>query len=341
MKSNKNGKLAGCMLVAMVLSCTSSFGAVLEKPTANLTEPYDSAAGWQSGVYGITTNKASAGWTDSAMVAKFIGWPVGSLVPSQNAQLVAVTNSSDGRFSGDFSKIDAVSFDVQIQNSAPLIFFFKSTTGVCWKRRITELPSNTATGEVVRVIVPLAWSQEWWSFVAEQGSPDFAVDKASVSQFGFEVERNDSATYSSDSMLLVDNVRLIGPWDNQSNWVSESVPLAWLLDNNLGEADVYGNADGDAFSNAAEFLAGTDPNDSNSFFRVEIGYNDQGRTVLKWKDNKYVQFDVLETSDLRAGFAPRPGAVGIKGVGTEKREMPVDEAGVGARFFKIEIRPAE
>jgi len=345
MKAKKLKTICGCVLMMVTLCGTSAVAAVLEKPTANLSETFDVNPGWMSEITGLNKTKVSAGWTNSAMGANFKGWSIGSQVPSQSAWLVGATNSSDGRFSGDFSKIESVSFDVQVQNSAPLNFFFKSTTGVQWNRRISDLPANTASGEWVRVTIPLSvdpltgdriWYATW---VIPGLTPDFSTDIASVERFGFEVQRNDSATYASDSMVLVDNVRLIGPWDNQANWVGGIIPLAWLLDNKLTEADVYGDSDGDRFSNVAEFLTGTDPRDSNSFFRIEIGRNEQGKTVVKWNDNKYVQFDLFESFDLSAGFTP--AVTGIMGMGTAKREMQVDDAVSGPHFFKVEVRPAQ
>lgn len=341
MKMEKFKTVCACVLTTMVFCSTSVVAVVLEKPTANLTEPFDVNPGWVGEVSGINLSKASAGWTNSAMGAKFRGWSVGADVPSQSGWLIGETNSSDGRFSGDFSKIESVEFDVKVQNSAPLSFFFKSTTGVQWSRLVTSLPANTPTGESVRVSIPLSVDENWLPMVLLPGlTPDFSVDIANVERFGFKVQRNNSATYMLDSMASVDNVTLVGPWDNKANWVDGRVPLAWLLDNKLTEADVVGDWDQDGFSNAAEFLAGTDPRDTNSFFRIEIGRNDLGKTVLKWKDNKYVTFDVLESTDLRDGFN-QVVATGVMGTGTTKREMQVDDTVPGSHFYKVEIRPAQ
>ena len=131
-------------------------------------------------------------------------------------------------------------------------------------------------------------------------------------------------------------MKLIGPWGTN---LVDGVPVAWALEygltNNFNTVG-HDDADGDGYLNVAEFLAGTDPNNSNSFFRVEIGRNEQGNVVVKWKDNKYMKFDLLESADL-VTFSAVPGESSILGVGTQ-RVVEVNNADVtGVRFYKVEI----
>jgi hypothetical protein len=46
------------------------------------------------------------------------------------------------------------------------------------------------------------------------------------------------------------------------------VPVSWMTDNALGGDQENGNADGDVMLNWEEYVAGTDPQDSNSVFEV-------------------------------------------------------------------------
>lgn len=343
MKNITGSKKAMIPLMVIVLSASLAMALDLEKPAANLTEKWNSDAGWGVG-FSPNANSASAGWTNYSLAAKFQG--VTGMPHAQNALLMGLATSSDGRYSGDFSKIDEVSFDVSIQNSPKLIFYFKSATGVSWKRTITGLPTSTVPGQSVNVVVKLTQDPSWYSYITDEVQvPDYIADKASVVEVGFEVQRNIGTTYTAYNDVNVDNFKLIGKWgqpyvNNFGELDPNGVPLAWLIENNLSTGTNALDTDGDGFTNVAEFLAGTDPNDSSSYFRIEIARNDQGKSVVRWKDNRFVLFDLLESTDLNAPFTAVSGAVAIRGVGSaSKQEVLVDDSGEGARFYKVQVRP--
>jgi len=323
--------LGGCVLLAYALTGASVVAIELEKPTANLTEHYDVDVGWGKN-FSPDASAAFAGWTNSSMAATFAGLPQVGQPKPQTAYLLALTNSSDGRFNGDFSRMVAVSFDVKVQNSASISLNFKSRRGVEWSCRVEGLPANTPTGELVHVTIPLVQGANWSAFPWEINLPDFALDKASICQFGFAIKRNSgSETCTTMNQVVVDNVKLVGPW---GALVDNAVPLAWLMEHNLNESDAAG------YLTVAPMLFGTTPNCSNSPFLVTIGRDDQGKMAVKWNDYKYVVFDLMESSDLNAGFTSVAGATGLVGLGTG-REVQVNDDVTGARFFKVNVHPAQ
>lgn len=327
---NKVKLLSGGVLAACAFLGASAFAVVLEKPTANLTEHYNTNVGWGTS-FSPDATAAFAGWTNESIAVNFDGTAELSLPKPQTGYLLAATDSSDGRFIGNYVKMTEVKFDVKVSNSAKLALYFKSTRGVEWRYKV-NLPDNSPVGESMSITVPLSWSTNWSSFQGTSNSPDFAQDKANIYQFGFEVKRNSGGvTCTAMNMVNVDNVKLVGPWDQ--SLVNNMVPLAWLLENNLTEADA------DGYSNVASMLFGTQSSSSNAEFVVQIGRDDQGKPVVKWNDNKYVVFDLLETSDLNASFNPVVGAAGLVGTGSG-REVKVDDAAPGAHFFKVSVRPA-
>jgi hypothetical protein len=174
-----------------------------------------------------------------------------------------------------------------------------------------------------------------WSSPNGRTAADFSADIKNVVEIGFSTLRTGDGNYAQ--LFEADNVKLIGPWGNVT---VDGVPLAWAfeygLTNNFDSAG-RDDADHDGFNNMAEFLAGTNPNDSNSFFRVEIGRNEQGRLVVKWNDNKDMMFTLFESTNL-VTFEPVVGAVSIKGIG-QQRTVDVSGADVtGVRFYKVQIR---
>ena len=81
--------------------------------------------------------------------------------------------------------------------------------------------------------------------------------------------------------LTIDEENLIGDIDRTNNTLffslnlfvdddGDGLPRAWELANGLSDSDASdadGDLDGDSFTNAQEYLAGTNPRDANSFFR--------------------------------------------------------------------------
>jgi len=321
--------------MGLILSMVNANGYDFERPTANLTERFLDAAGWSTNAdAGVMT-----GWTTNQNLV--VQYPVRSAseYTPQTASFRCDTNASGGRFSGDFSKMESLAFDVVTTNlqEAPVIYFV-GASGTKW-RLLVSVPQNSG-GQPLNVSVPWMFSEDMtkcWSQPFGKTAEMFAADKQSVVEIGFETLRTSNGDGNGAQQFIVDNVKLVGPWSTN---IVDGVPLAWALEygltndlSNVGHAD----ADGDGFTNVAEFMAGTDPLNSNDYFRIDIGVDANRQTSVKWKDNKYMKFDLLESADL-VTFTAVPGASDIQGVGTQQ-VVGVDSVGVvGARFFKVQIR---
>lgn len=311
-----------------------AFGVDLEKPTANLTEKFADRAGWTTNV----DAGVAAGWTTNQDLTVQFPSRIASAYLPQIASFRCDTNASGGRFSGDFSLMESLSFDVTTTNlqETPAMYFV-GASGTKWRLAVA-VPQNTG-GQRQTILVPLTFNDDpvkcWSSDAVRTSSDDFSADKRDVKEIGFETLRTGNGNFAQK--FVVDNVKLLGPWSTN---LVDGVPLAWALEygltNNPGEVG-RSDTDGDGFTNVAEFLAGTDPNNSSDYFRVDIGVDESGRTVVKWKDNKYMKFDLLESSDL-VTFSAVPDKTDIQGVGTQQ-VVEVNSAGVvGARFYKVQIR---
>lgn len=84
----------------------------------------------------------------------------------------------------------------------------------------------------------------------------------------------------------------------------DGLPIAWLLQN-FGTTNVNANADpdGDGMSNMQEYLAGTDPNNANSVFRITYaGRNPSlNYTVLDWNSVPTRYYSIQLTPSLSSG----------------------------------------
>ena len=329
---NEIKKICGlCLaLVLGVLGVPVLAQVALDVPVANLTEHWDiNAAGW-------TTDDALCGWTNQAMLFK-----CNVRAPSDYVTYISKikggTNSSSGYYVGNLSKIEAVSFNVMPSVfSLNPNFYVKAKSGIVWKTKFGLALVGKPDASVVNIVLPLTYSTNWWSGWSSDMEQHFSEDITNIVEVGFEFVRypEDAAVVQQ---LAIDDFKLTGPWTGP---FTNGVPISWVLENGLPTTNLAAigslDSDGDGFSNAAEFLAGTDPNNSNSFFRVSIERNAAGKMVLKWAGNKYVTYDLLEAASLGDGNGFTTKAANISALSSEV-ETNIDEGVSAQHFYKVQI----
>ena len=83
-----------------------------------------------------------------------------------------------------------------------------------------------------------------------------------------------------------------------------------------GSAD-YLDSDGDGLNNWQEYLAGTNPTNASSVFKITGGQAlPGGQFVLRWLSVSNRLYDVMRGTNLAAGagaFVPVPGATNLAG----------------------------
>lgn len=302
---------------------------VLELPVANLTEK------WAADASGWTSADPLCGWTNQSLVFKCTVRS-GTDPAIYTSNLSGGTNASNGYFTGNFSKIEAVAFDA-IPGAFTLNpnFYFKSRSGTVWKTKFAAALDGKPDGVPVAVTIPFSYSTNWWSGWPSDQQAHFLQDSSDIVELGFEFIR-----YPNDEtaqQLSVDNLKLIGPWGTMTNGVA----IAWVLESGLPVTNLSTisseDSDHDGFSNAAEFLAGTDPVDSNSFFTVAIERNETGEMVLKWKGNRYVSYDLMESVDLMSPSSFVAVATNITATSSQVQANVQPSVGTGGKFYKVRI----
>jgi len=340
MKANKIVLVCVYLIIACGLSIVQAALPALDTPTANLTERWQTnASGWV--VKDMTTHATRSGWVSNAFAIRY-GDSQNAIPPAES--IYGSTNASSGGFAGNYSKnkIEAITFDVNTYGFPPPdrgvinnpIFFFHGGGGERWIYLSDVIPCDTYSNWV-NVTIPMLYSASWVGADSMTGGVNFAVSKTNVTDIGVLARQ---LMNMPANQCMVRNVKLVGPWGGP---FTNGVSVAWLSENGLSLANAINNTDNFGRPLLVEFLASTDPNNTNDVFRVEIGRNSDGKTVLKWKENnKYARYDLLEGTDLSdpGSFTNKSGYSNMQGSGTQKVAEVDGNMVSGPRFYKIQVR---
>lgn len=347
MKKVKHYLLCLAAITAGGASVGLSALPALDTPTANLTEKWTTNSenwGLKDG-FSPTNPPANCWYTNQLSVTRYAST---NSLPKLD-QVAGGTNASNSRFVGNYAlkQIEAVEFDVMtaglVYNPNLVFKFIKlGTTNSTWVYRSATIPRDTA-GTWTRVVIPMAFSTVWANTDYFGSAPTpasaestFNEDKGNIVELMVQVVSPKKIPL--DEVVSISNMKLIGPWGGP---FTNGVSAAWLAENGLDLDSILKDSDNDGQLNKYEFLASTNPNDSNDVFRVEIGRNSSGRPVLKWKENnRYAKYDLLEGTDLNdpSTFKTNAAFFNMQGSGTQKEaEVSASEV-TGPRFYKIQVR---
>lgn len=158
---------------------------------------------------------------------------------------------------------------------------------------------------------------------------------------------------SSGKYVIADAFRWIRteqtslPEPDPDDWDANGLPDVWERYHFLkeGGVDPDADADGDGLCNAGEFLAGTDPTDRASRFRVRdmlhgeaAGQPAAGELVLRWASLEGRVYDVLRAETLAGPYVPVASGVPAT---PPTNSHTVQTAGRTAGFYKIVVRSPE
>ena len=123
------------------------------------------------------------------------------------------------------------------------------------------------------------------------------------------------------------------------------MPQYWLRENGLPEqsGQDLADPDRDGFNNYAEYMAGSNPNDAQDFFRIEIGRTSDDKPVLRWKRENYRAYTVLKSDDLSSASSftacTNVAAATLVDSASAKSEILVNSEELqGPTFYKVAIQ---
>jgi len=293
-------------------------------PVANVPETWKTDANW------TVAGNATRDYTPEQMASKA---NVGSLPLSGLSAILADGSASGGRFVGNYtnSAITHISFDVKRVGMATLASLnFTGADGDRWTHTFA-LPATQ--GVWAHVEVPVTYSADWRRNGDIGTVGEFERDRAAV----VDVYILNEFSGSGEQSLAIDNFKVLGPWE-KGPMTADLMPSYWLMLHGIPVEDGQAilDADHDGFNNYAEYLAGSDPQNSASQFKLEIDKDQSGSPLLRWKHENYRTYQVLRSSDLTqaASFAPVEATISNRG---ESDEAPVPSEVSAVNFYKIQI----
>ncbi|MCF7817456.1 MAG: hypothetical protein K9M54_06210 [Kiritimatiellales bacterium] len=115
-------------------------------------------------------------------------------------------------------------------------------------------------------------------------------------------------------------------------------PYGWLLQYGLTnyDADAMADIDGDGFLSWQEYVAGTDPTNSASFFQITSADATPQGAVIRWPSVSNRFYDLDWTTNLLDGFAVLPGATNLPATPPENAYTnPLD--GRASSFYRVGV----
>ena len=193
----------------------------------------------------------------------------------------ADVTASGGAFAGNYWVAAVTNVDFKLlcgthQPGALHLCFYSASSGNWWYYPLAASPVGTWTD----YSVPVEYGTGWWTG-SGAGSVAFRKDRENVTWIGVRVQRNSSIAaqgYGLDDFVLRGASRLK-------------------------------DADDDGASDWHEFMAGTDPGNSDSRFALEMHGVKTNRAkglgiVLRWTSAPDRTYTIRRSTDLTKGFTP-------------------------------------
>lgn len=124
-----------------------------------------------------------------------------------------------------------------------------------------------------------------------------------------------------------------------NSWDTNGLTMAWEL-NYFSHTGVDPNADpdGDGMSNLQEFIAGTNPRDSNSFLRfVSIARQTNANVDITWASVPGKKYQVLATTNLvGSAFQPISGTNTATGTTASFTNTNATSA---TKYYRVQVLP--
>jgi len=270
----------------------------------------------------VTGIAASQGYLD----VTFAG--LSMKMPPVEYMFKADKNASSGSFAGNYfsNGVQYLSFKVYCEYGSAVCAIIYGN-GQFWRYQVPAV----ATGTWVQVNVPVSPSV-LRNLCATNNLEEFSQTLTAVEWIGVTFLRNKTLNAYH---CRVDDVTLVGAGTGYGDWIGKYAA-------NGGDKLPDGDLNGDGVNNLSAWIAGTDPTDKNSVFKlksVSAKPNGDGGFTLEWHSVKGREYQVWRTDNLISGFSSISDWIPAEPpLNTYTDESTI---GSGPYFYKLKVRKVE
>lgn len=280
-----------------------------------------------------------SGWTNEATSDVLLSNPGGSLNASHQPQTAPKYVEDTVKIpvaSGSY--ITNISFALSALEYKPSklrVQFHSTESDDVWSLDLTA----PEPGNQIVVNEPLTFSAGW-SIGADSPEAQFLNDLWSIDWVGIEIRRNadiETQNYSIDDFLIRGLFYIV---DDDLDKMADSWEETYGLNSNdVNDAGL--DKDGDGMSNYAEYRAGSDPENPNSLFLMEIDRISVGGEIvsfeLRWDSIENRSYTIWKATDLNENFFKLEE--GIHPTPSENVYEDPAETNGSVRFYRVEVEP--
>lgn len=319
---------------------SDQWGAALPAGVLSSGQVFRGALGLVTVVYTNTTPSGGAGGPPPLAAAN---------------DLLAASLFAGDVFQGDFTQIDSIAFKLKTSVvfpyvvSNPVVRLELITPSAqpigysAWSYRRLQPPTQADTWTIYQIPMRLdaGWTNDYWAIQDGINLSD-KWNEELVNVTNVTVRTAKQGLF--EQSFSVDRFILVG-----SDFASPAGRLVELGDalrdrfgktrlDELSELDREADTDKDGMSDVNEIVAGSDWNDANSAFKVEVVEMGAGGVTIRWTCVPGGIYTVKRADGIGSSFpfVDRPDGIGLTaGAETVMTYTDTDATGVGPYFYKI------
>ena len=223
-----------------------------------------------------------------------------------------------------------------IAPSSARVCMHSSVSGNMWYVPLYDI----VAGNWLQYDVPVDFAAAKWTMGPASSEAQFNEDIKSIDWVGLYVRRH-SSPYAQD--YGVDDFAIQGDdLPAESDADIDGMPDAWEIANGLDELDPVDadfDADSDLMTNLEEYLAGTDPNDPESYLGMRVTQVDRGdgteAIMIIWDSVADKVYSLFRANSLVGAFVEVQA--GIPATAPENQVEDVTATDRGPYFYRVKL----